>query len=204
MPAQDNCISYNGACLDALQAVARNHSINTPGDSIMVQANTRAGNLNPDMVVNILRTFLISEECQTYGLPVLCQYFLPVCDPADGLVIDITEEQCTITKEVCQDLPDYVQAFIPDCTGFASESSTGMQMVNETVKNFTEMATANGPCHPQFDEHCGRCVPSCNRFYETTKERQRSIDIVFIIAAITCIIGGTFVIIVSVIRREVM
>lgn len=199
------------ACLDVLQSLAMSHGINS---SVMVQYNSQAGTIDPDTLFNIFNNNpLISEDCRTVGLPLFCQYFYPICNPADGTVISITEEQCTnVTEGVCKSAVQLARNLpmfnVPECGVFESESS-GMKMINNSnnnnaVTNSSEMLTNNITCHPQFDLHCGKCVPACSRFSETTEEQQTTIDIFFIIAALTCVIGGTFVIFVSILRRNVM
>ena len=216
MPTQspEDCFEYSGeSCLAALQSVASNFGINASGDSIMVQRNAQAGSIDPDIIFNIFNSHsLISEDCRTLGLPLFCQYFYPICNP-DGSPIGITEEQCvSVTEGVCEEAVQLARSVpmfnIPDCREFVSESSSGMQINNNTntaTDHTGATATNNNiTCHPQFDAHCGMCIPTCNRFSETSKERQRTLDIFFIIAALTCVIGGTFVILVSIIRRDVM
>ena len=205
----ENCFEYTGkSCLAALQSVASNFGINASGNSIMVQRNAQAGSIDPDIIFNLFNSYSsISEECQTLGLPVFCQYFYPICNPTDGSVISITEEQCvSVTEGVCKDaiqLAEGVTTFnIPACSEFTSETSSGMQTNDDSAH--TGAIACNKTCHPQFDEHCGMCIPACNRFSETSEDRQLTIDIFFIIAALTCVIGGTFVILVSIVRRDVM
>lgn len=198
----------------ALQSIASNFGINSSGNSVTVQRNARAGSIDPDIIINIFDSHsFVSEDCQTLGLPLFCQYFYPVCN-SDGLPISITEEQCvSVTEGVCKEAVQLARGVpmfnVPACSEFVSESSSGMQMNNNNNDTATDHAgtTAtnnNVSCHPQFDAHCGMCVPACNRFSETSENRQRTLDIFFIIAALTCVIGGTFVILVSIIRRDVM
>ena len=216
----DTCFRYTSdVCLSSLQSIASEHGINATGDSIMVQRNAQAGSVDPSTIFVIFNSHpLISEECQNAGLPLFCQYFYPICNPADGSIITITEEQCTsVTEGVCQEALQFAGAIpsfnIPDCSEFDSASS----MVNTTEDNTTEVANptemfnsteignvSNITCHDQFDLRCGMCVPACDRFSETSEGRQKTLDIFFIIAALTCVIGGTFVIIVSILRRSVM
>ena len=171
--------------------------------------------IDPNIIFGIFNDHsAISEDCHSAGLPLFCQYIYPICNPVDGSVITITEEQCTsVTEGVCREALQFAKAIpsfnIPDCSEFVSASS----MVNTTevttevaeMYNATEMGNvSNITCQDQFDLRCGMCVPSCNRFTETSKERQQTIDIFFIIAALTCVIGGTFVIFVSILRRNIM
>lgn len=212
----DSCFSYtNDACLSSLQSIARKHGINATGDSIMVQQNMQAGSVDPNVIFTVFNNHpSITEECQIAGLPLFCQYFYPICNPVDGSIISITEEQCTlVTEGVCREALQFARAVpsfnIPDCSEFDS------MVVNVTEENITEVASpfemhntnsnvSNITCDDQFDLRCGMCIPACNRFSETSEERQKTIDIFFIIAALTCIIGGTLVIIVSILRRNIM
>ena len=212
----DTCFSYtNDACLSTLQSLASKHGINTTGDSVMVHRNMQAGSIDPDTIFGIFNDHpSIAEECRTAGLPLFCQYFYPICNPVDGSMITITEEQCTsVTEGVCREALQFAKAIpsfnIPDCSEFDS------MVVDVTEENVTEVAEMNNTteissnvsnitCHDQFDLRCGMCVPACNRFSETSEGRQKTIDIFFIIAALTCVIGGTFVIIVSILRRNIM
>ena len=213
----DMCFSYTDAvCLSALQSVANRSGIHTTGDSIMVQQNPQAGSVDPDLIFGAFNSNpAISQECQIVGLPLFCQYFYPICNPDDGSLIQITEEQCSLVSDgVCQDALEFARAIpsfnIPDCSEFPSASSIMINATEEvaTEVNSTEMHNTTDSyvinCHDQFDARCGMCVPSCNRFSETSEERQRTIDIFFIIAALTCVIGGTFVILVSIVRRDIM
>lgn len=215
----NSCFDYtNQICLSTLQSVARHYGINATGNSIMVQRNIQAvGNFGPDDAISFFNTNpLVSEDCQRAGLPLLCQYFYLICNPNDSSAIGtISAEQCTaVTEGVCEttfNTAKLVGFSIPDCTDLDFDFLSGKQLVTNATNeatNSTEtqarMNTNNITCHPQFDVRCGRCVPACKRFSETSKSRQRTIDIFFIIAALTCVIGGTLVIIVSVLRRDVM
>ena len=206
----DTCFRYTGdACLSTLQSLASEHDIDATGDSIMVQRNTQAGSVDPDTIFTVFNNHpLIAEECRTAGLPLFCQYFYPICNPVDGSVITITEEQCTlVTEGVCREALEFARAVpsfnIPDCSEFDS-------MVEENVTEVVDSSVSenrnvsNITCHDQFDLRCGMCVPACNRFSETSEGRQKTIDIFFIIAALTCVIGGTFVIFVAILRRNIM
>lgn len=206
----DGCFNYtNEICLSSLQSAARDHGINVTGNSIMVQYNKDVGNVNP------VDTFdnLASEECRRVGLPLLCQYIYPICNPHDGSVVFTnTREQCIyVTEGACQKEFVLAQSLfptfnIPNCNDFNSNNhSSSAQMVNTT--NSTETNTTaknNSSCHPQFERRCGQCIPICNKFSETSEERQKLLDAFFIIAALICVIGGTLVIIVSIMRRDVM
>ena len=215
----NTCFSYDsGICLQSLQSAARSNGINTTSGSVMVQRNLEIGDINPD---SILTNFIslnhpaITEECRNVGLPFLCHFFHPICNPNDGSVITISEEQCNhIADIVCPQALELAKSFnlfdIPDCSTFNSDTASGMQMdniteaTNSTTNDTTAQLSNNITCHPEFDVHCGRCVPNCYRFFETSKDRQKLIDIFFIIAALICAVGGIFVIIVSILRRDVM
>lgn len=212
----DGCFSYtNEICLSALQSVAGDHGINVTGGSIMVQNNMHTGISNPESILKAFLNFA-TGKCRSVGFPLLCQYFYPICDPNSGSAVTISEEQCIdITETVCPHALQLAKTAnllsIPDCSTFnSSEMQVDDNITEVTNSNSTEMHTtttelnSNITCHPEFDVRCGRCVPNCHRFSETSKGRQKTIDIFFIIAALTCVIGGTFVILVSIIRRSVM
>ena len=215
----DTCFSYtDDVCLSALQSIANRSGIHVTGNSIMVQRNLQAGRVDPDFIFGVVNNHpSISQECRIVGLPLFCQYFYPICNPNDGSIISVTEEECfSVTEGECQQALEFardIETFnIPDCREFASASSVIVNVTAEvtaeevaTEVDSTEVQnTTVLNCHDQFDARCGMCVPSCNRFSETSEERQRTIDIFFIIAALTCVIGGIFVILVSTIRRDIM
>ena len=193
----NTCSSYtDNVCLPSLQSVASNYSIDANNsNSIMVQLNPQI-DFEPNTVLTVFfNSPMVTEDCRREGLPLLCQLFYLVCDSNNEPVSTLRKEQCTAVIEgVCQKEFDFVRSLnlltIPDCENL--DSSSGTQIDN------------NITCHPDFDVRCGRCVPNCNRFSETSEHTQKTIDIFFFITSLICMIGGTFVIIVSFVRRSVM
>ena len=214
--SSDTCSSYtDNVCLPSLQSVASNYSIDANNsNSIMVQLNPQI-DFEPNTVLTVFfNSPMVTEDCRREGLPLLCQLFYLVCDSNNEPVSTLRKEQCTAVIEgVCQQAFDFARSLnlftIPDCENLDSSPGTQIDNNNNNTNTNSTNSTAtndnsNITCHPDFDVRCGRCVPNCNRFSETSEHTQKTIDIFFIIAAVTCVIGGIFVIIVSFLRRSVM
>ena len=133
----NSCFDYtNALCLSTLQSVARGYGINATGNSIMVQHNAPAvGNWDADDAINFFVTNpFVPEDCRRVGLPLLCQFLYPICNPSDGSAIGtITKEQCThVTEGVCETtfiLAKSRGLIILDCSDLEINSSSGLQTV---------------------------------------------------------------------------
>jgi len=197
MVANGDCYDYTGVCLEYLKVTAMEYGVPTTSDSVTVKNNPRA--INPDSLVHQLRTSsFVPDDCKRDGLPLLCNYFYLICDGSGNspVVLGDLEDDCIdISQGSCRSVWQIAMGsdLVPDCSDFNSD---GPLSTIPTLSNIT--------CHPQFGLRCGLCVPLCNKFSETHDDIQKSIDLLFVIAGCVIMVGGIFVILVSIIRRKVM
>ena len=135
-----------------------------------------------------------SPSCQEASKPFICQYVFPPCH-SNGDYELVTEEQCLhvqddacpaewlIAKSLFPDL-------IPDC-----------RLLNGT-QEVVDNSSIN--CPDNFKLFCERCLPLCSSFSQYDKATTNTRRIVDIAAAVTALVGGVLLIILSAIRRKAM
>ena len=135
-----------------------------------------------------------TPSCLAASKPFICQYVFPPCHN-DGDYELVTEEQCLyVQDEAC--VVEWLVAksffpnFIPDC-----------RLLNGTSKVFDNSTVV---CSDNFKLFCETCLPLCSSFSQydkTTTSIRKTVDIT---AAVTAIVGGVLLIVLSVIRRKKM
>jgi len=136
-----------------------------------------------------------TPSCIEASKPFICQYVFPPCDNNGDYEL-VTEDQCLyVQHEACP--VEWLLAkslfpnLIPDCR--LLNSSGG-----EVLDNFSIH------CPDNFKLFCKSCLPLCSSFSQydgATTSRRRIVDIT---AAVTAIVGGLLLIILSTIRRKTM
>ena len=194
MVTTGECYNYTGVCLDHLKITAMLYHTPTTNDSVKVMNNPRV--TDPDSLVNLFTSFA-PDNCERDGLPLLCNYFYLVCNSSGDspVVLSDLEEKCIeVSQGTCRTIWELGRDgnIVPDC----NDLDSGGPVLTVPTSNIT--------CHPQFGLRCGLCVPLCKEFSETPEDIQKSIDLLFVIAGSVIVLGGVFVILVSIIRRNVM
>jgi len=198
MIVDGECYSYTGVCLNYLQITAMEYGIPTTSGSVVVKNNPRAN--DPNALINQLTTSaFVPDDCAREGLPLVCNYFYLICDSSGNspVMLSNLEDECIeVSQGSCRSVWQLAMSsdLLPDCSDLDSDSG----------ESLSRIPTSNVTCHPQFGLRCGLCVPLCNEFSETPEDIQKSIDLFFVISGCVIVIGGIFVILVSIIRRSVM
>lgn len=165
------------------------------------------GTINELFIDGIFRTAadalssrLTTSECRQQFLSFLCGHFLKPCDAKspDAIAIQPTASECKrIRDDVCfvewrlLELSEYAN-HLPNCSVF-----------NDTDESIDERL--NIVCNNQFGLYCDSlCLPLCKEFSQNSEGITLLQDILFIFAAISSLLGGTFVIIIAIYRRNSM
>jgi len=194
----ENCSSYNGACLEHLERLGDNVSSTLSLKEISEDDIAKfIGTLN-----QFSGTSVVSNQCAEVVLPFLCQYIHPPCD-GNGSLNLISQEQCSNIRDVvCADEWRLVMAtssssLLPVCEHFSN--------VDKITDNNTTLTTPQPlQCHYQFKEYCGLCRPLCGEFSQFSLQTKISERIAIITAAVMAFIGGILVFVVAIIRRKTM
>lgn len=203
---KSECYSYTGVCLEHLQTTAATYGIPTPNGVVQVVRNPSLSD-HDTLVSQFVSNSIVSDACQSEGLPFLCNYFYILCNGSDGSTVTISNlvNQCIDASQgSCQMIWQLAMSFnlVPDCRDVDSGNSESTTSMSTTSSMTSLLPTIT--CHPEFELRCGVCVPLCKEFNEIPEDIQKSIDVLFIIASCLIVIGGVFVIFVSIVRREVM
>ncbi|XP_065889662.1 uncharacterized protein [Dysidea avara] len=153
-----------------------------------------------------LRTSLTSDECRDKLMSFMCAFFNTPCNvnSSEARLVSPTGDECReVRDELCvlewqllersiSQVPGAEQFNIrlPNCSEFDGE---------------IENETAIVQCADQFGKFCGFfCLPLCEEFSQNSDGSILLQDILFIFAAVSSLIGGTIVIIISIYRRTSM
>ena len=149
---------------------------------------------------NALSSRLTSPKCRDKFLSFLCAHFVRPCDITDpnAIAIQPTARECKeIRDDVCPaewrllELSPYAN-LLPNCSNFdSSDDSTDTR--------------PSVVCNEQFGLFCDSlCLSLCKEFSQNSDGLTLLQDILFIFAAVSSLIGGTIVIIISIYRRHSM
>jgi len=136
-----------------------------------------------------------TPSCVEASKPFICQYVFPPCD-SNGDYELVTEDQCLyVQDEACPVewllAKSFFPNLIPDC-GLLNGSS-------EVIDNSTAIS-----CPNNFKLFCESCLPLCSSFSQYDNATTDIRKIVDITAALTAIVGGVLLIILSIIKRKKM
>jgi len=138
-----------------------------------------------------------TPSCIEASKPFICQYVFPTCDNNGDYEL-VTEDQCLyVQNEACP--MEWLLAMslfpnlIPDCRLLNSSGGYGIVLDNSSIQ-----------CPDNFKLFCDLCLPLCSSFSQYDNATTNIRRIVDVSAAITAIIGGALLIILSVIRRNKM
>jgi len=178
-----NCSHYDGVCSAYLNMFNTNNITMSYND------------IQEEKILELLRNFssLASEKCSALVLPFICQYVYPPCDD-NGSPLLITQEQCVnIRDDVCANEWRITMAMeqgslLPVCEEFGGENNS---VISDTL-----------PCHYQFDNFCGLCLPLCRKFSQYRVQTKLSVRGITIFSFALELVGGTLVLMAAIIRRK--
>ena len=196
----DNCAQYSGICTEHLKHLSSNNSLFTltlngiSKDDI----NTFTDFLNE-------HSTLIRKQCLDAVMPFLCQYVFPPCNVSGGNLHIISKTQCTnIRVALCSVEWNVAMrmlvgaALLPNCESFSDNDNSSAS------SPIVPIESQSLQCHHQFKEHCGLCLPLCEKFRQYHDEAYFQTKLIYIIAGTIGFIGGILVFIASAYRRKAM
>ena len=147
-----------------------------------------------------LSSRLTSPECRNRFMSFLCAHFVEPCDSTDpnAIAIHPTGRECKeIRDDVCS-----AEWKLLELSPFAS------RVPNCSIFDDSDETTDTRPsvvCNEQFGLFCDSlCLPLCKEFSQNSDGVTLLQDVLFIFAAVSSLIGGAIVIIISIYRRNSM
>ena len=155
-----------------------------------------------------LSTGLTTSECRNKLMSFMCAHFIPPCNMSshEAILVSPTGDECReVRDDLCvlewQLLDESIKQLsfngitlpgirLPNCSEFDGEVDNGTAVVK---------------CADQFGKFCDFfCLPLCEEFSQNSDGSILLQDVLFIFAAVSSLIGGTIVVIISVYRRSSM
>jgi len=153
-----------------------------------------------------LSTSLTTPECRNKLMSFMCAFFNTPCNVSsrEAVLVSPTGDECReVRDDLCVlewQLLERSIDLIPNANQFGIRLPNCSEFDGEVDND-----TAVVKCADQFGQFCDFfCLPLCEEFSQNSDGSTLLQDILFIFAAVSSLIGGTIVVIISVYRRSSM